>query len=189
MSNAERKKLRKHLKQWRLPSKQVDQILRHAVFGPGAVRLDFDQQDRGIGIMVDESRDPELAGLFDWRARLDVNEFAFEWQTNAMPRAYGLLCPDAPEAIYAYNVEVLRPVKLTRTYLLLASKQARILAYLREPGTTIWLVPQAVAWREWAKEGLGTADDVFSRALPVGQVNTRPVHLDTVLRHIGFSEA
>jgi len=97
-----------------------------------------------------------------------------------------LLCPHAPEAICAYQVSVLRPVKLTRTFILLVSKHARILAVLREPGAVIWLVPQSVAMREWAREGAGTAYDLLRHALPVGTVETPPRGLERALSHVGF---
>jgi len=144
--------------------------------------------ERGVAIMVDERRDPELARLFEWRARLDDEAFAAEWETNPFPHAHVLLCPHAQEAIYAYRVSVIRPVTLTRTYLLLVSRQARILSLLREPGATVWLIPQGLAWRERAKEGAGTAYDVYSRALPIGVVPTPPSGLDLALEHVGYCE-
>lgn len=84
---------------------------------------------------------------------------------------------------------MLRPVKLTRTFLLLVSKHARILSLLFEPGSVICLVPQAVAIREWAKEGAGTADELLDHMLPVGQVEIPPRGLEQALEHVRFSEA
>lgn len=188
ISKPERNQLRRVLNQWRVPPRQAEEILRHAVFGPGALGLDSDQMERGVAIMVDERRDSELAGLFDWRARLGDEAFAAEWETNPAPHAHVLLCPHAPEAIYAYTVRAIRPAELTRTYLLLVSKHARILSFLRQPGATIWLVPQTVALREWAKEGLGIAYEVYSRALPVGVVDAPPAGLDSALEHVGYDE-
>ena len=83
---------------------------------------------------------------------------------------------------------MLRPVKLTRTFLLLVSKHARILSLLLEPGAVIWLVPQTVAMREWAREGVGTAYDLLSHALRVGRVEARPRGLEEALEHVGHRE-
>ena len=78
---------------------------------------------------------------------------------------------------------------MTRTFLLALSKTAHILTFLREPGATIWLVPQTVAMREWAKEGLGVFEDLYSRALPVGIVTAPPAGLEAALAHVGFTGA
>ena len=48
-------------------------------------------------------------------------------------------------------------------------------------------MPQAVAWREWAKEGLGAAEDTYPRALPVGVVTRPPAGLEAALAHVGFA--
>jgi hypothetical protein len=136
--------------------------------------------------MVDEGRDPQLERLFDRRAELDDDAFLDEWESGA-PHAHTLLCPQAPEALFAFTVRVIRPIALTRTYLLLVSKQARMLSFLRQRGATIWLVPRAVALREWAKEGAGTGYELYSQALPVGLVTAPPVGLGAALGHVGFS--
>lgn len=172
-----------------VPRGQIDAVLRHGVFGPGATGLVSEEIEPGVAIRVDETRDRQLARLFEWRAGLDDEQFAAQWETNPARHAHVLVCPHAPEATYAYQVRVLRPVKLTRTLLLLVSKHARILSLLLEPGAVIWLVPQAIAMREWASEGVGTADDLLAHALPVGQVKTPPRGLEQALGHFGYSDA
>jgi hypothetical protein len=186
LTKPERNRIRQVLGEWRIPPPVIKEILREGVFGPGVLGFEQDGVDRGVAITVDEGRDPELARLFDRRAELDDDSFLDEWESGA-PHAHTLLCPQAPEALFAFTVRVNRPIALTRTYLLLVSKQARILSFLRQRGATIWLVPHAVALREWAKEGAGTGYDLYSQALPVGLVNAPPVGLDAALVHVGFS--
>jgi hypothetical protein len=186
LTKPERNRIRQVLGEWRIPPAVIKEILRDGVFGPGVLGFDQDGVDRGVAITVDEGRDPQLARLFARRAELDDDAFLDEWESGA-PHAHTLLCPQAPEALFAFTVRVNRPIALTRTYLLLVSKQARILFFLRQRGATIWLVPHAVALREWAKEGTGTGYDLYSQALPVGVVTAPPVGLDAALGHVGFS--
>ena len=186
MGVAERATLRQVLRDWRVPAQQAAVILRHAVSGPGAVGLVPADAERGVGIMVNEVQDPKLARLFGWRARLEDEQFARRWQTDPVPRAHVILCPHAPEAIWAYHLVVRRPVKLERTYLLLFSKHAPILSFLEQSGSVIWLVPETVAVREWAREGLGTADELVACALPVGAVQAPLPGLEMALEHVGY---
>ena len=185
LTKPERNKLRQVLAEWRIQPALIKEILRDGVFGPGVLAFEQDGVDRGVAIMVDEGRDPQLARLFDRRAELDDDAFLDEWESGA-PHAHTLLCPQAPEALFAFTVRVNRPIALTRTYLLLVSKQARMLSFLRQRGATIWLVPHAVALREWAKEGTGTGYDLYSQALPVGLVTMPPAGLGAALIHVGW---
>lgn len=185
LTKAERNKLRAVLAEWRIQPALIKAILRDGVFGPGVLGFEQDGVDRGVAIMVDEARDPQLARLFGRRAELDDDAFLAEFESGA-PRTHALRCPRAPEALLAITVRVNRPTALTRTYLLLVSKQARILSLLRQPGATVWLVPHTVALNEWTKEGAGTGYDLYSRALPVGLVTSPPAGLDAALDHVGF---
>jgi len=187
MTREERSELRRELRSWRVPRREIERLLQHAVFGPGATDLLADRIEPRVGIMVDESRDPALARAFARRAELDDDAFLAEWQTGDPPYGRTVMCPHGPQALFSYTVSIARPVAVTRTYLLVLSKTAHILAFLREPGTTIWLVPQAVAWRERAKEGLGAAEDLYSRALPVGVVTRAPAGLEAAPAHVGFA--
>jgi hypothetical protein len=180
----ERNKLRQMLGEWRIHPAIIKEILRDGVFGPGVLGFEQDGVDRGVAIMVDEARDPQLARLFARRAELDDDAFLEEWESGA-PHAHTLLCPQAPEALFALTVRVNRPIALTRTYLLIVKQQARVLSFLRERGAAIWLVRHAVALREWAKEGTGTGYDLYSQALPVGLVTTPPAGLGAALAHVG----
>lgn len=189
MTREERSELRRELRSWRVPRREIERLLQHAVFGPGATDLVADRIEPRVGIMVDESRDPALARAFARRAELDDDAFLAEWQTGDPPYGRTILCPHAPQALFAYAVSIARPVALTRMFLLALTKTAHILTFLREPGATIWLVPQTVALREWAKEGLGVFEDLYSRALPVGIVTRPPAGLEAALEHVGFTGA
>jgi hypothetical protein len=186
LTKPERNRIRRVLGEWRIPPAIIKQVLRDGVFGPGVLAFDQEGVDQGVAIMVDEDRDPQLARLFPRRAELDDDAFLDKWESGA-PHAHTLFCPEAREALLALTVRVNRPIALTRTYLLFVSKQAKMLSLLRQRGATIWLVPQAVAVREWAKEGAGTGYDLYSQALPVGLVTTPPVGLEAALVHVGFS--
>lgn len=189
MTREERVTVRRELRSWQVRRADVERLLRNAVFGPGATAMLADRIEPGVGIMVDESRDPALARAFARRAELDDDAFLAEWQTGDPPYGRTVLCPHAPQALFAYTVSIASPVAVTRTFLLALSKTAHILTFLREPGATIWLVPQAVASREWAKEGLAVFEDLYSRALPVGIVTRPPAGLEAALEHVGFSGA
>jgi hypothetical protein len=186
MSPSERTRIREVLREWAVPRSQIEAILRDGVFGPGTIGTD-DEPAPGIGVMVDERRDPRLGRLFEWRARIGDGEFAAGFRTRP-PHAVIFLCPDAPQALLALTVEVRRPLKLRRTYLLVVAKQPRIIAILRRPGAVAWLVPQALAISEWAKEGAGTPEELYSCALPVGSVTRPPAGLARALAHVGFDE-
>lgn len=186
MDPSERTKIREVLREWGVPRWQREAILRDGVFGPGTIGTD-EEPDPGVAIMVQERRDPPLARLFEWRARVGDGAFAAGFGTRP-PHGAIFLCPRAPQALLALTVEVLRPLKLRRTYLLVVAKQPQIIAILRRPGAVVWLVPHATAINAWAKEGAGTAEELYSRALPVGSVIRPPAGLARALAHVGFDE-
>jgi hypothetical protein len=188
MTAYERDTMRRTFSQWHVPPRQAEEILRHAVFGPGALGLRSEQMEPGVAIMVNERRDPQLASLFRWRDQVGDEQVAAQWRIDPVARAHVVMCPHAPEAVWAYHVTVLGPIALTRTYLLLVSKHAHVLSLLRESDSVVWLVQQSVAMREWAREGLGTAYDLLSHALPVGLVTAPPRGLEQALEHVGFRE-
>lgn len=91
LTKPERNKLRQVLGEWRIQPAIIKQVLRDGVFGPGVLGFEQDAVDRGVAIMVDEGRDPQLARLFDRRAELDDDDgFLDEWK--AAPRAPTRFC-------------------------------------------------------------------------------------------------
>ena len=61
--------VRHELRSWQVRRGDVERLLRNAVFGPGATAMLADRIEPGVGIMVDESRDPALARAFDASCR------------------------------------------------------------------------------------------------------------------------
>ena len=99
-----------------------------------------------------------------------------------------LLCSHAPEALLAYTIAIERPWPVRRTFLLLISTQARVLSWLQEPGTTVWLVPHTVGVREWTKEGAGTANQLWRESLPLGRIQAPHTNLELALEHVGYRQ-
>lgn len=185
MARLERARLRRILADWGVPPRQLDELLRHAVFGPGGVGLGDEGSECGVGLMIDERRDPELARLFDWRASVDDQTFVTEWESEGEPAtARALLCPHAPEAIYAYTVRVRAPVALTRTFLLWVSRQERIVSLFGRRGMSVWLVREPAEVRERASSGTGPGADRLAPGLPVGIVSRPPAGLEQALIHV-----
>lgn len=87
MTKTERATVREALGQWHVPRRQIDAVLRHGVFGAGASGLLFEEIEAGVAIRVDETRDRELARLFQWRAALKDEEFIARWETDPAPHA------------------------------------------------------------------------------------------------------
>ena len=182
MARLERGRLRRMLGDWGVPPRELSELLEHAVFGPGGSGLGDEGSECGVGLMIDERRDPELAWLFDWRASIDDQTFVTEWEVEPAT-ARALLCPYAPEAIYAYTVRVRAPVALTRTFLLWVSRQQRIVSLFGRRGMSVWLVREPAEVRERASSGIWPDPDRLA-ALPVGIVSRPPAGLEEALIHV-----
>ena len=167
----------------------VEETLRDAVFGPGVVGVEAQasKPNHDLAILVDDERDPELARLFNFRRDLDDEVFVAQWRVDVPGQILTLASPSAPEALCAYTVEIARPVNLRRTFMLMVSKQARLLSWLQEPGTAVWLTPKAADLRAWAQEGLGTPDDFYATSLPLAVVQQPSMGVGLALRHVGFT--
>lgn len=189
LSAEERERLTTFLAEWGAPPHVIADTLNDAVFGPGVIALQSDDPALapGVGIIVDDERDRDLAHLFERRALLDDQSFLAQWQAGPHPHTRVLLCPHGPEAMLAYTIEVTRPIKLSRTFLLLISKQAAILSTLQQSGASVWLFPKDIALREGARQGKGSAYDIYSRALPLGAVTAPTTNLDIALKHVGYN--
>ncbi len=162
---------------WRLGLEPglIARLLADAAFGPGAVGWpDQDHLGAGVGILVEEARDPDLARVFDQRRKIrDDQEFLAKYEASA-ERLWAILSPEGPEALIGVQAAIKKPRRVRRTFLLLASRHAHILGPLTQPGSTLWLIPDRVAQREWVKEGAGSAYDLWRESLPVGQI-TAPI--------------
>ena len=117
------------------------------------------------------------------RAERDDQAFLADWKVDRTHTRV-LRAPEAPEALIAYIVFISKPIRLTRTYLLLASKGGRALEWLAQPGTNVWLIPHRLAIREWAKEGLGSSQDIYDRILPIGEVLEPSLAIEAAMTHI-----
>ena len=128
LSQEDQTKLRTALAGCDINADVIEQTLTDDVFGPGVMGMQADQNlGYGVGILVDETRDPELATLFDRRRQtLDDQTFLADWEP-ALARVRALLCPHAPEALLAYSIgleRLERPWPLRRTFLLFVSIQS-----------------------------------------------------------------
>jgi hypothetical protein len=167
LSAHERQTLTTTLTRWRIDADTITETLADATFAPGLTGLQSADPNvgPGVAIMIDENRDPLLARLFQIRAERDDQAFLSDWAIGPT-RTRVLTDPDSPEALIAYTIHITKPLDLTRTYLLLASKGGQPLAWLAEPGTNIWLIPHELAIREWAKEGAGAAAASMTECCP-----------------------
>src|SRR5947209_122184 len=186
LSAEEHAKLANTMAGWGADAGTIAAILEHGVFGPGsiAMRPDDPELGTGVGLIVDEDRDPELATLFDRRRRiLDDQAFFADW-TVAPVQVGTVLSPHAPEALLAYSIGLERPWPLRRTFLLLVSRQAHIIGLLQEPGTSVWLVPKQAAVPETTRQQPGTANDLWSESLPLGVMNGPNGQIRLALQHV-----
>ncbi len=187
LSRTQQDQLISLLQEWGAPPFAIDNLLEHAAFGPGMVGMPFNRKDsqRGVGIMAETERDPQLAQLVRRRGELNDRDFMRTWRTGQTLTSVAL-SPHAPEALVAYKLELLKPLKLKRTFLFLGSSQARLLAWLQCPGTTTWLLPKDVGMQAWVKEGLVTDAEIMSHALPLGIVQGPTNNIALALEHVRF---
>jgi hypothetical protein len=186
LSPEEYRKLSGTLAEWGMPSEQITEILSDAVFGPGVIGMQPERVGLGVGILVEETRDPELSALFEHRRRItDDRAFLANWRLGPV-RIGTVRCPHSPEAIFGYSITIEQPIALSRTFLLLLSKQAHILSWLQHPATSVWLVPHSAGIEAWAKEGAGTAGELWAQCLPLGEIELPSVNLGLALKHVGY---
>jgi hypothetical protein len=186
MTREERVTVRRELRSWQVRRGDVERLLRDAVFGPGATAMLAEGIEPGVGIVVDASRDPALERAFDRRAELDDDAFLAEWQIGDRPYGRTVLCPHAPQALFAYTVSIARPVAVTRTFLLALSKTAHILTFLRKPGRRSGSCRRRSRCANGRRRASASLRICNSRALPVGIVTAPPAGLEAALAHVGF---
>ena len=120
-------RLERLLLDWNFPRDAIEELLWHAVFGPGLTGLEPTDPSiaLGVSIVVDAQRDESIAKLFQLRRELDDESFLSCWQPAPTPRIQLVVCPYAPEELIACTIEIVRPTEFTRTFLLLASNRRR----------------------------------------------------------------
>jgi hypothetical protein len=167
------------LSSWGMADADIEDTLRWATFSPGVVDMNSDDPEMppGLGILVDESEDEDLARLFALRERLDDDEFLGQWEVSPDRAARVVLDPTGPQAVFRYAMTIERPERIERRFLFLVHALRERLVGFQRPGTQLWLIPQHVAMAQ--ANGVTSAYEVISHCLPVGVI-TEP--LPTVAR-------
>jgi hypothetical protein len=180
----EHARLAQLLARWGTSPEEIAAVLADASFGPGVISVTADPDlPPGVGIIIDTDTDQALGALLGWRTRASNEDVAAGVEVSQIA-ATTFLCPDGPEALLAYTIQLSRPWELRRTFLLMLSTRLDIYAALTRPGTTIWLVPHRTAIREWAREDTGTANDVWHESLPIAQTTSDSLAIAHALQHI-----
>jgi hypothetical protein len=172
------------LSSWGMADADIEDTLRWATFCPGLVDMKSDDPEipRGLGIVVDESEDEELARLFALRERLDDDEFLADWEVSSNSTARVVLDPTSPQAMLRYAITIERPERIERRFLFLVHALAPLLAGFQRSGTQLWLIPRHVAMA--APDTLTAAYEVISDCLPVGLTREPLAALDQALAHV-----
>ena len=172
------------LSSWGMADADVEDTLRWATFCPGLVEMKSDDPEMppGLGILVDESEDEDLARLFAIRERLDDDEFLADWEVSSTPTARVVLDPTSPQAVFRYAMTIERPERIERRFLFLVHALAERLAGFQRAGTQLWLIPQHVAMAQ--ANGVTSAYEVISHCLPVGLITEPLTALDRALAHV-----
>jgi len=172
------------LSSWGMADADVEDTLRWATFCPGLVEMKSDDPEMppGLGILVDESEDEDLARLFAIRERLDDDEFLADWEVSSTPTARVVLDPTSPQAVFRYAMTIERPERIERLFLFLVHALTEQLAGFQRPGTQLWLIPQHVAMAQ--ANGVTSAYEVISHCLPVGLITEPLTALDRALAHV-----
>jgi hypothetical protein len=162
----------------------IEDTLRWATFCPGLVDMKSDDPEmpRGLGIIVDESEDEDLARLFALRERLDDDEFLEQWQVSSTTTARAALDPGSPQGVFRYAITIERPEQIERRFLFLVHALTGQLAGFQRPGTQLWLIPQSIATA--ASVSPTGAYEVISHCLPVGMITEPLPALDRALAHV-----
>jgi hypothetical protein len=162
----------------------IQDTLRWATFSPGVVEMNSDDAEMppGLGILVDESEDEDLARLFALRERLDDDEFLAQWEVSPERAARVVLNPTSPQAVFRYAMTIERPERIERRFLFLVHALRERLAGFQQPGTQLWLIPQHLAMAQ--AHPLTSAYEVISHCLPIGLITEPLDALDRALAHV-----
>jgi hypothetical protein len=184
LSDEAHAQLTEALSSWGMADADIEDTLRWATFCPGLVDMKSDDPEmpRGLGILVDESEDEDLARLFALRERLDDDDFLADWEVSSTPTARVVLDPASPQAVFRYAITIERPERIERRFLFLVHALTEQLAGFQRPGTQLWLIPQSIAT---TASGAPTgAYEVISHCLPVGLTQEPLATLDQALAHV-----
>ena len=107
------------LSSWGMADADIEDTLRWATFSPGLVDMSSDDPEMppGLGILVDESEDEDLARLFALRERLDDDQFLEQWEVSPERAARVVLDPTGPQAMFRYAMTIERPERIERRFL------------------------------------------------------------------------
>ncbi len=172
------------LSSWGMADADIEDTLRWATFSPGLVDMNSDDPEMppGLGILVDESEDEDLARLFALRERLDDDQFLEQWEVSPERAARVVLDPTGPQAMFRYAMTIERPERIERRFLFFVRSLTQQLAGFQRPGTQLWLIPQNVAITQ-ANAPTG-AYEVISHCLPVGMITEPLPTLARALAHV-----
>jgi hypothetical protein len=182
----EREQITSTLADWGVERWLSDVLLADATFGPGAIGWPDNNRGvaAGLGILIDPGRDPQIAAVFHRRRKIhDDRKFVASYQTTPTS-AWAILSPEGPEALIGIQAAITKPRHIQRTFLLLGSRNLPLLEPLTKTGSTIWLVPKHIGVREWAREGTGTAYDIWKHSLPLGYITTPMASIQLALHHL-----
>ncbi len=171
---------------WGLTPTQVADTLEGTDFALGMVELRPPAGGRspGIALVVADRRDPDLRGLFAWRAEASDADYAAAWEIEEEPLTRVVLGPDE-QALLRFAIRIRAPARLERRYLFAVAAVAPLLKKLQVAGTGLFLVPAKVIERETAREGTPADYDVLSSCLRVGTVERAIPSIDEALAHVG----
>jgi hypothetical protein len=172
------------LSSWGMAAADIEDTLRWATFCPGLVDMKSDDPEmpRGLGIIVDETQDEDLARLFGLREQLDDDEFLADWKVSSNSTARVVLDPTGPQALFRYAITIERPERIERRFLFLVHALAPHLPGFQRPGTQLWLMPQSTA--ATASGALTGAYELISHCLPLGLTQAPLAALDRALAHV-----
>jgi hypothetical protein len=184
LSNDAHAQLSEVLSSWGMADADIEDTLRWATFSPGVVEMQSDDPEMppGLGILVDQSEDEDLARLFALRERLDDDEFLEQWEVSSERAARVVLDPTGPQAVFRYAMTIERPERIERRFLFLVHALIERLQGFQRPGTQLWLIPQHVAMAQ--ASGVTSAYEVISHCLPVGMITEPLDGLDRALAHV-----
>jgi hypothetical protein len=172
------------LRGWGISRTDAEDTLRWATFGLGLVEMISDDPELppGVGIVIDEAQDEDLARMFALRERLDDEAFMAQWEVSRTRAARVVLDPRSHQGIFRYSITIERPERIERRFLFLVHVLTPQLAGLQRSGTQLWLIPQPIATTT-----LGTPISVYeviSHCLPVGTIQEPIAALNKALTHV-----